>query len=67
MATDAHIHEWEIEGTELGDLLARCRCGQERLMTGTVVRLRRERASEWETPYSWNRHWYGRAPEGDAG
>lgn len=67
MATDAHIHDWEFAMTELGDTLATCRCGQERLMTGTVVRLRRARGADWETPYSWNREWYGRATEGEAG
>lgn len=59
MATDAHIHEWEITGTELADVLATCRCGHERLMTGTVVRMRRP-GGDWETPYSWNRSFYGR-------
>jgi hypothetical protein len=58
--TDAHYHEWEMQGTELGDALARCACGQERLMTGTVVRYRRSPRDRWETPYSWNKDFYGR-------
>ena len=60
MATDGHRHEWEFEGTELGDTLAHCRCGQERLMTGTVVRYRRSSDDRWETPYRWNKGFYGR-------
>ena len=60
MATDAHIHEWEVSATELGDTLATCRCGAERLMTGTVVRMRRDDDAEWETPYRWNPGFYGR-------
>lgn len=67
MPTDAHRHEfWHtVEGTELGDTYARCRCGEERLMTGTVVRMRRS-GSDWETPYAWNREFYGRRPEPEA-
>lgn len=66
MPTDAHIHEWEIAGTELGDTLARCRCGAERLMTGTVVRTRHPGDDAWNTPYSWNRGFYGRKEDGEA-
>lgn len=66
--SNAHIHEWEVvTGTELGDVLARCRCGAERLMTGTVVRMRRPGAETWETPYSWNRAFYGRREEEPSG
>lgn len=63
MATDAHIHEWEVSITELNDVLATCRCGAERLMTGTVVRMRRGPGEDWETPYSWNKRFYGRKEE----
>lgn len=60
MATDAHRHDWEFTGTELGDTLARCRCGTEQLMTGTVVRYRRSARDRWETPYRWNKDFYGK-------
>ena len=60
MSHDSHIHEWEVTGTEIGDTLAKCRCGSERLMTGTVVRTRRGPDEAWETPYRWNPKFYGR-------
>lgn len=63
MATDAHQHDWEFVGTELRDTLARCACGTELLMTGTVVRYRRSSRDRWETPYAWNRAFYGRRKE----
>lgn len=60
MPTDAHRHEWTTAVvTELGDTYLSCRCGEERLLTGTVVRMRRPEG-DWETPYSWNRHFYWR-------
>lgn len=63
MPTDAHIHGWEeATVTEIGDTYLRCRCGEERLLTGTVVRMRRP-GEDWTTPYAWNRHFYGRATE----
>lgn len=58
MGTDAHQHTWgEAMVTELDDIYLRCRCGEERLMTGTVVRMRRPKG-DWETPYVWNRQFY---------
>lgn len=61
MPTDAHRHEWTETAlaTELGDTYLRCRCGEERLLTGTVVRMRRP-GEDWQTPYAWNRQFYGR-------
>jgi len=58
LTTDAHRHEWKLTITELGDAHAICRCGHERLLTGTVVRYRRDSRSPWETPYLWNKNYY---------
>lgn len=60
MSLDSHIHEWEVTATEIGDTLATCKCGAERLMTGTVVRTRQRGDDGWETPYRWNPEFYGR-------
>jgi hypothetical protein len=56
-----HAHEWTVvEATELGDTFASCPCGAERLLTGTIARYRRNATDPWETPYAWNKEYYGR-------
>lgn len=63
---DAHLHEWTWVATvtEEGDTYLQCRCGEERLLTGTVVRMRRP-GEDWVTPYAWNRRFYGRREAAD--
>ena len=54
-------HEWELSVTELGDFLAACPCGHQRLLTGLVVRGRTAPGRSWRTPYQWNRPFYDRS------